>query len=118
MIPRKYIGEQFYFEHRIIVGGIAQNLSNYQAIQAVLIGQNGNVHFHWPAEIGYNAIVKVDDYTFRYYVTSEHTHTLGIGTVRIELMGSIADSNAPAGVLKPIFEGDIFRLVDSIIGKQ
>lgn len=117
MIPKKYIGEQFYFDHRIIVDNEAQNLSSYTHIDAVLLGQQGQVRFRWPVEEGYNEIVKLDDYTFRYYVTSEHTQQLGIGSVRIEVKGIISMPGAPNNTLKPIFAGEIFKLVDSTIGK-
>lgn len=114
----KHIGEQFYIDQRITIDGVAQPLTGYSEIKAVLIGNNGRVHYSYPAAEGYHTIVRPDDYTLRYYVTSEHTLQLGVGNVSIEVMAIRAMEGAPDGILKPIFSGDIFVIRPSIIGSN
>jgi len=117
MLPKKYIGEQFYFDNKILVDNVPVNINIYQVIEAFLVGQHINIAYRYPAQAGYESIVKIDDYTLRYYVTSEHTTKLGVGTVKIEIKGIVADAMAPNGILKPIFAGNLFTLVDNKIGK-
>jgi len=114
----KHIGEQFYIDHRITIDGVAQPLTGYSTIKAVLIGNNGRVHYSYPAADGYNTIARPDDYTLRYFITSEHTRQLGVGNVTIEVMAVRAMAGAPDGFLRPIFSGDIFVIKPSIIGNN
>ena len=114
----KYMGEQFYVDHRVTINGVAQPLTGYSEIKAILIGNNGRVHYSYPAAEGHNTIARPDDYTLRYYITSEHTRTLGVGQVSIEVMAIRAMEGAPGGVLKPIFSGDIFVIKPSTIGNN
>jgi hypothetical protein len=118
MKPVKYIGEQFYIDHRITIDGVAQPLTGYTDIKAILIGNNGEVRYSYPAADGYNTIARPDDYTLRYYVTSDHTKQLGVGNVSIEVMATRVMNGAPDGILKPIFSGDIFVIKPSKIGQN
>lgn len=119
MLPIKYIGEQFYVDHRVTINGEAQPLTEYLKIKAYMIGYNGKIiKYAYPEEEGCITIARPDDYTLRYFVDSESTKILGEGKVRLEIKVEVEMQEAPKGVLKPIFVGDIYMLKPSKIGQD
>jgi hypothetical protein len=114
----KHIGEQFYYDHSIKENGVKKSLENYSIFEAILIGESGTVKFRYPKTEGYEEIIKVDDGSIRYFITSENTIELGGGNVRHEERATVAFDGAPDNVLKPIFVGVMFKLVDTQIGRQ